>query len=82
MAEKESFFSRFFGNKKKEGCCCQLNIVKNEEKTESVPKKSDEAKEVGGEKDKNKNSAKTISDPLALFSKSFSKGSGIVAVGR
>lgn len=39
MAEKESFFSRFFGNKKKEGCCCQLNIVKNEEKTESVPEK-------------------------------------------
>ena len=41
MAEKESFFSRFFGNKKKEGCCCQLNIVKNEEKTESVMKKAD-----------------------------------------
>lgn len=52
MAEKESFFSSFFGNKKKEGCCCQLNIVKNEEKTESVMKKADEAKEVGGEKDK------------------------------
>lgn len=52
MAEKESFFSRFLGNKKKEGCCCQLNIVKNEEKTESVTKKADEAKEVGEEKDK------------------------------
>ena len=52
MAEKESFFSRFFGNKKKEDCCCQLNIVKNEEKTESVTKKADEAKEVGEEKDK------------------------------
>lgn len=30
MAEKESFFSRFFGNKKKEGCC-QLKITKNEQ---------------------------------------------------
>ena len=38
MAEKESFFSRFFGNKKKEGCCCQLNIVKNEEKKKETIK--------------------------------------------
>lgn len=52
MAEKESFFSRFFRNKKKEGCCCQLNIVKNEEKTESLTKKGDDAKEATGGKDK------------------------------
>lgn len=32
-------------------------------------KKADEAKEVGGEKDKNKSSTKTTSDPLVLFSK-------------
>lgn len=67
MAEKESFFSRFFGNKKKEGCCCQLNIVKNEEKTESVPKKSDEAKEVGGEKDKKIKTLRRQSPILWLF---------------
>lgn len=35
MAEKESFFSRFFGNKKKESCCCQLKITKNPESSSS-----------------------------------------------
>lgn len=72
MAEKESFFSRFFGNKKKEGCCCQLNIVKNEEKTESVPeKRATKPKKLAEKRIKNKNSAKTISDPLAPFFKKF-----------
>ena len=81
MAEKESFFSRFFGNKKKEGCCCQLNIVKNE-RPNPCRKRATKPKKLAEKRIKNKNSAKTISDPLALFSKSFSKGSGIVAVGR
>lgn len=40
MAEKESFFSRFFGNKKKEGYCCQLKITKNEQSSKPSEEKN------------------------------------------
>ena len=40
MAEKESFFSRFFRNKKKEGCCCQLKITKSEQSTKTPDEKN------------------------------------------
>lgn len=47
MTEKESFFSKFFGNKKKEGCCCRLKVTKNEgpSKPSDGKFKSDNAKE-------------------------------------